>query len=1244
MSENTFEEKNNSFKDYRTNSFDDGDLQTRLYAEIYYESNNQEELKTTNIPKMVQFDNICNELNIVPESVHKPEDKQYLESKGARKQLTYNDTLQVQNPLDPHVPIQVQTCNDKEANSGQEANSMDDECNSMNNKSYSAVKEKENSVKKHKSSNYTKKKHQKSLQEDNTVSLNDSVSEVIYSKYSIRQKSEKQEMLSAKQDDKDQQISDGSDSEVSIFEVPIPPKPKPLLIDLQDSDEEKSVDKDNLHQKALKITNTSVPLAGINNELEVQETSSYQVISSKNKNTSKSQRNKNTVNVDKITQTTTHTQEVSEDIVLNCSPIKKVTNSISEIRQLSKDTEINQDQRNTLMENIKYKKKTPQKTKKYSENNDNLQQDTHMISSKRKLQTKKTQQNLNINNTGCNVYDLGHKDQDFSDNMLVNIPCSDKNKATKEKRKCNSPIISNVKHKRQCIIQQSSQNITLQDNNDKERREGDKYFTPMSQEMKDYYCNSTRGQENFDISELQRNMSKDPKMWKISDEDLMPRPCNRQRNRFWKDKCHNCHQDGHHSYDCTVKRRICCRMCSEKGHTKFRCSWRMCLTCGHEANQCPDLWRRYHQTTDMSNMPQDVGNTMKPPNLLYCCNCNKRGHESSTCKEEQMTPHHFVTPATVTNYTDGPTYNPNAAISSECYHHTMNISPSEAASSETSIPRNVNMQEAMEEHSGLSANVNLSPLSEEANKVPISQEAMNIPQTEKIVKTDKISENQKTKELTYIINEKIFINVIYSCGKFLHKNNKKSRMICQNLSMLALSSYGKTTIANLEKRKVFPSFLEALNEKHVPFEVKIGFTACQRKNVMLQLITVGQSLELIYELLLHWINLPNEEKVYGIDITLPRNSTKMFNLLSTRMPQFKKMGFTSYDNDLCDPQNMFLQIKSKKTELEKERKGKYKKESIKEYCRERTKLWRMQVKLLMIANTEPEPNKYVYMLQNAMKELELKQYQMSEELDIVTYLKFTLLYNILFVPHTPIHLYKMLYRFRKHATNKKLFNMQQRQELDREISEQENHALCTNMNLSFPPITPSTSQDINLVENLSAVNIQQNASNNITNDILPINDATNNNRDETMINDPTVQIPPFIITSFNTESATVPSEDFTSDINVESTVSTSGQNAQSAMPQKQTKSEEKRFKKPFANEKFNKKNQKKKNVYKKALEIIEQAREFKVSHIINAADDLRRKVTNQILTSQHVAALEKLIRVEKKYQKAITSCCNSLKT
>lgn len=1181
--------------------------------------------------------------------------------------MTHNDTLNVQNSTNVSITIQSSGT----GKSGQEVNSMNVEHNSTTDKSYSTIKE--NSIKKHKSPNI--KKRRKNLQEDNIALLNNSISEeVIYSKYNVCQKSEKHEMLSAKQNYINQEISDSSsDSEISICEVPIPPKPKPLLIDLQDSDEEnaKSADIDNFHQKELKITNTRITLKGINSELEGKETLSNQVIFPKNKNISKSSHSKNKVNIDEtITQqTTTHTQEVGEDIVLNCLPAQRITNSMSEM---------NQNQRDTLVENIKHKKRTPQKKTKYDESNDNLPlQDTYIISSKRKLQTKTTRQNVNTTDTECNVHDLGDK-QDFLENML--IPYRDQHEALGVKRKYNSPITNKVntsKHKRQCTIQQS-QNVMLQDSNDKEKEEGDKYFydTRPSQELRD--CNSTCNQENFDVGRLQSNMSKDPKMWTILDEDLMPRPTVRQRNRFWNIRCSNCHQDGHQRSDCTVTRRtLTCYMCGKKGHTESRCSLKICLTCGkqqntfrktceycrvlyctmcnslgHKQNKCPDLWRRYHQTTDMSNVPQDLDNTIKPPNLLHCCNCTKRGHESSTCKAYRWS-QHFITPATVTNYTAGPVYEPDAVILSDC-DRDMIISPLKATS-ETLIPQNVSMQQAPEEHSGLSANVNSSPPNEENDKMPIFQEAKDTPQMEEIIKTYRVYANHETKQLTYIKKEKTFTDVIFCCGKFPQKNNKSTRIICQNLSTLAksLPIYGKSTVTSLEKRQVLPNFLNVIHDKQVHFEVKIGFTTCQRKNVMLQLIAVKQQLEVLYELLLHWLNLPIEEKDYGMDITLPKNSVKMFNILENRMPQFKKMGFTSYDDNSKNPQDIYAQIKFQKARLKQA-----KDLTKKKYHRQRTILGRLLIKLLMIVNTEPEPNKYVHTLQNAMKQLELTRNQ-NEELDTVTYLKFIHLYNVLFVPHTPIGMQRMLYRFEKHMKKQKLSNTQQKQqEFEDETNEQENHSLCTDMNLSLSPITPSTSQDINFVENPSAIDIQQNdVSNNITNEeeitnnILPINNAINNDCDETMTNNFAAQIPPFV-TSANTESVIVISENlesnvnesFTSDIDIDSVAWMSEQSVQFTMPQKQTISKEEKFKKLKTN--LNIKTPSKRNnnkVCKKAVELIKEAYLFRSPHLINAADELQRKMNNEMLLKKHILILKKLIELEKKHQKEVISYCNSLK-
>lgn len=44
---------------------------------------------------------------------------------------------------------------------------------------------------------------------------------------------------------------------------------------------------------------------------------------------------------------------------------------------------------------------------------------------------------------------------------------------------------------------------------------------------------------------------------------------------------------------------------------------------------------------------------MKPADSLYCCNCTKRGHDSSTCHEYRWS-QHFPTPAFVSNYKDEP--------------------------------------------------------------------------------------------------------------------------------------------------------------------------------------------------------------------------------------------------------------------------------------------------------------------------------------------------------------------------------------------------------------------------------------------------------------------------------------------------------------------------------------------------------------------------------------------------------------
>jgi len=186
----------------------------------------------------------------------------------------------------------------------------------------------------------------------------------------------KQKRLLAKQIDEDK---DSSDSEESIFEVPVPPKPNPPLIDLQDSDEENDsnsgVDKDDLILKkwennaSVRTYSRMTPFR--NCELEILY-------------------NKNNVNPG----IQTSMQKVPEDIVLNCTTIQRGAKSISEIKQLS--SRVNQENKSTKDTNQNSKKISPQNKSKQNNENANLQQETS-VTSERKLQM--TQQNVNKHHT-----------------------------------------------------------------------------------------------------------------------------------------------------------------------------------------------------------------------------------------------------------------------------------------------------------------------------------------------------------------------------------------------------------------------------------------------------------------------------------------------------------------------------------------------------------------------------------------------------------------------------------------------------------------------------------------------------------------------------------------------------------------------------------------------------------------------------------------------------------------------------
>jgi len=1078
-------------------------------------------------------------------------------------------------------------------------------------------------------------------------------------------------------------LEDSSDSEQSIFEVPVPPKPKPLLINLQDSEEEDNTNLEinNSILKNQENKNVSNDAEIVTHNLDIAKRSKKcKDTFSKNGKNHKSVPNKNNIDrisLDKRLKTLKNMQQTGQDIILNCTTVQKGVEDINEIRQLSKNMEIHKNQSNTeTNQNSKRESQNISKnmSRNVSEANDrnniNLQEKTSVSSSTKSQELRTMQQSIDINMKHTTNY-LEHVDySSFStSDTRIESSCSNSN-ITNRKRQYDNENRNNPEIKRQCTVQQNDQIVIPQcstNTNEKERNESssEHFFNPMPEKLRNRYY-SVRGQENLSVAEMQRGMSKDPRMWAILDEDIIPNYSGRKQHI----KCRNCNQNGHQRKDCPMSfKPPCCYMCGMQGHTESRCPRKCCLTCGklqstfrktceycrvlyctmcnslgHKMQQCPNLWRRYHQTTSMDNVPQNPGNVMKSPNLLHCCNCTKCGHEPFMCPQYRWS-QHFFTPAAVSDYVNGPMYTMN---SSETNVET-NVLTSKVTGDKTLISQSLkNTQQARREHIDPSINVEASPSCVKKTSKHLPQKTACTQETKeydlysfkKIIDISCPEDNQNQTEKRFKkLKELDFINVVYKCGQF--KKDSNNSLISQNLSQCSLiknyfsKDKRKKTINNLVTRKIVPVFFEKLS-KNVEFEITIGFV--RNKSFMVQVIALRSYIEYIMQLFFHWFRIPDEEKDYGVDVNLPNNAKQIYNLLKTKQSQLEEIYSISYDKCTRDTENdprwLYNKIKQQKSKLEYY--SNPKKEN-KVYQNLRTELWRLQLRLLMIVNVKFKTNNYVASFQEVFNHLHNTK-KNNGNVKLTFYLKVILLYNHLFVPHTSGYLYRTLKQIQR-KSNK---NPSQTQQEFETLHEEKNLALHTNENASSF-MTSYTMQDTVSAENSSM--FTQHMDNDISNKESYVSSGTNDITDNEVILIEDTDIEDSQITStLVTELMPIQSEyteknetlSSRSDVNNGNDIN---ENNTKQMQESKINWKKKGQSKTHPNKVFSPLRKKDRN---KALKCIREARMFQLPYMIDAAEKLQKKINNNIAEKKHLTILEKLIKLEKQHQKHVNNYCNSL--
>ena len=208
-----------------------------------------------------------------------------------------------------------------------------------------------------------------------------------------------------------------------------------------------------------------------------------------------------------------------------------------------------------------------------------------------------------------------------------------------------------------------------------------------TQEMHKFYDEVDEAAANFCMESHFEAMEYDPNDWKIGVEDKYrtsssgsgggrggtryylgghgQSPAGRRTSRG---RCMNCNEFGHYANECAEPEKdLVCRLCAAvNDHQTDYCSDQVCLRCGsregrydrpcqrcldaagetcpqcgvrgHLSQQCPDNWRRFHDTVDpgrASEPQRPLADCHKRASEMFCVNCCRKGHHLHHCHAYQ---------------------------------------------------------------------------------------------------------------------------------------------------------------------------------------------------------------------------------------------------------------------------------------------------------------------------------------------------------------------------------------------------------------------------------------------------------------------------------------------------------------------------------------------------------------------------------------------------------------------------------